>query len=994
MRLLRLEADGRASLSEWQLGNIPPYAILSHTWGNNGDEVTYEDINNGTGKEKHGYRKIDFCGKQAASDGFQYFWVDTCCINKANNTELFEAINSMFRWYQNAVRCYVFLSDVLNPSELSQSRWFTRGWTLQELIAPRIVEFFSSEGRRLGDKESLENQIHAITRVKIPALRGDPLSSFTVVERMEWSRERQTTIPEDNVYCLFGIFDVYLPLIYGEGSANARSRLVEAIEKRAGISHDAPNKAKPESHFVVPFGQNEEFVGREDILAELFKRIPPSTQKNNCQRTAIEGLGGIGKTQIALQAAFQVYEQYPDCSVYWVPVVSQITFENAYREIGNALHVPGMEDEKADVKSLVKAALERSKRCWLLIIDNADDSDLVFGDVGGFSAVEWLPFSRNGSLLFTTRNHQVTARLGVSRTNTLQLQRMSDTEATEMLQKGLEPSQLRDTESTMALIHSLENLPLAIKQACAYMAENQTVSTADYLRYYRSSNEEQIHFLTRDFRDQNRYDGMANAIAKTWLISFENISKRNPLAIRFLKLTCLVAEEDIPISLFDEEKNERVMREAIATLIAYAFITQRQEQDWFDIHGLVRLVTRNGLGQKRQEYVTAVTQRLARIYPWPEYSNRQTWIKYIPHAQAVLEIRKDCTDARALIRLLTNVAESSHKLFRYSEAEEMYRQVVELKQKIYGSDHPGALGSMNDLAIILGHQRKYVEAEEMDRKTLELREKILGRDHPEILDSMNNLALVFKDQGKYVEAEEMIRKTLELKEKILGRDHPKILDSMSNLALVFKDQGKYVEAEEMIRKTLELMEKILGRDHPNTLISMYNLGLVLAEQRKYAEAEEILRQTLEQREKILGPEHPDTLVSMNNVGSVFQDQGKYVEAEEMIRKTLELMEKILGRDHPDTLISMNNLGSVLAEQRKYAEAEEILRQTLEQREKILGPEHPDTLVSMILLAHACREQGKLAEAEAIFQQVLPLLEKVLGSEHQFTVLTKNIIGPA
>jgi len=154
MRLLQLQGGGSFSLVEFQGNNIPPYAILSHTWGPSNEEVTYRDLLNSTGKDKIGYRKLTFCGEQAAKDGLNYFWIDTCCINKSSSAELSEAINSMFRWYQNAEMCYVYLSDVSSRTsdrnakfsrrwkrEFRKSKWFTRGWTLQELLAPRDVIF-------------------------------------------------------------------------------------------------------------------------------------------------------------------------------------------------------------------------------------------------------------------------------------------------------------------------------------------------------------------------------------------------------------------------------------------------------------------------------------------------------------------------------------------------------------------------------------------------------------------------------------------------------------------------------------------------------------------------------------------------------------------------------------------------------------------------------------------------------------------------------------
>jgi hypothetical protein len=246
MRLLELKDNGDFNLSKDFINNEQPYAILSHTWGDDDEEVSFKDLMEGSGKTKSGYKKILFCGEQAARDGLQYYWVDTCCIDKSSNTELSEAINSMFRWYRNAAKCYVYLSDVsmndhdqVDPSLQSwesafrKSRWFTRGWTLQELIAPLSVEFFCSNGKRLGDKKSLERQLHEITGIAVPALQGIALSAFSVNERMSWAENRETKRQEDKAYSLLGIFDIYLPLIYGEGTKNAFNRLQEELYKRS-----------------------------------------------------------------------------------------------------------------------------------------------------------------------------------------------------------------------------------------------------------------------------------------------------------------------------------------------------------------------------------------------------------------------------------------------------------------------------------------------------------------------------------------------------------------------------------------------------------------------------------------------------------------------------------------------------------------------------------------------------------------------------------------
>jgi len=256
MRLLQCSVEGEISLTDDLAveDTLPPYAILSHTWGADTEEVTFEDMASGTGKGKLGYKKIQFCGEQARQDRLQYFWIDTCCINKTNKAELSHAIKSMFRWYRNASRCYVLLSDVSatkrkTGSEHFQftwetafraSRWFTRGWTLQELLAPRSVEFFSREQRRLGDKSSLQQQIHEITGIPNSALCGAPLSQFSVNvnERLSWIEHRQTKLEEDRSYCLTGIFSVNVSPFYGEGAGGAFKRLMDEVDKLSKCLQD------------------------------------------------------------------------------------------------------------------------------------------------------------------------------------------------------------------------------------------------------------------------------------------------------------------------------------------------------------------------------------------------------------------------------------------------------------------------------------------------------------------------------------------------------------------------------------------------------------------------------------------------------------------------------------------------------------------------------------------------------------------------------------
>jgi Heterokaryon incompatibility protein (HET) len=308
MRLLQLSSHAELSLTKDFGDDAPRYAILSHTWNeDNDEEVTFNDIVNRSGTNKAGYAKIQFCSEQATKDGLEYFWVDTCCIDKANHAELSEAITSMFRWYRDAVKCYVYLSDVSArkrdhngqterpwESGFRTSRWFKRGWTLQELIAPASVEFFSREGKHLGDKTSLERQIHETTRIPITALRGTPLSDFSVDERKRWAAERETKRKEDKAYCLLGIFHVFIPLIYGEGD-HAFIRLEEEISKRSGkinavvavsrtwirLTSLGSSRLVTHEHWMVTPHTDPLCTGRNDLLQDLHKEIDPSVKRKS-----------------------------------------------------------------------------------------------------------------------------------------------------------------------------------------------------------------------------------------------------------------------------------------------------------------------------------------------------------------------------------------------------------------------------------------------------------------------------------------------------------------------------------------------------------------------------------------------------------------------------------------------------------------------------------------------------------------------------------------
>ncbi|KAL2138102.1 hypothetical protein VTI28DRAFT_7469 [Corynascus sepedonium] len=465
--------------------------------------------------------------------------------------------------------------------------------------------------------------------------------------------------------------------------AESRERLVEAASRQPC--------------FLVPFGRNKDFVGRESTLARLLERIPPSADRDDCQRTAIEGLGGVGKTQIALEAAFQVRDEHPDC------------------------HIARVDDKKADVKLLVKTTLSQSADDWLLIVDNADDVELLFSAAGAIPLYDYLPFSYRGFIPFTTRNHEAIVKLDIPQRGIVNLAEMSRPEAADLLQRNVE-----------------------------------------YLNYCQSGNERLIELLSKDFKDRTRYKSTRNPVATTWLISFRHISRDNLLAAQYLRFMSFLAEKEIPKSLLPPGKSDLEADEAIGTLKAYAFITERPGQESYDMHRLVQLAMRNWLAKEGELTACATTliQHLDKVFPFPKHENRAIWARHLPHALTILGFQDHSTDNTAKSSLLFKVVESNSMLGKYQDVEALYRQTLKLQTQVLGTENPGTLYSMLGVANTLYSQGKYEEAKALCRQTLKLKTQVLGADHPDTLNNMNSLANTLHNQGEYEEAEALCRHTL------------------------------------------------------------------------------------------------------------------------------------------------------------------------------------------------------------------------------------------
>ncbi|KAI1443425.1 hypothetical protein F5Y02DRAFT_428986 [Annulohypoxylon stygium] len=550
---------------------------------------------------------------------------------------------------------------------------------------------------------------------------------------------------------------------------------------------------------------------------------------------------------------------------------------------------------------------------------------------------------------------------------------------------------MRDLENTRRLLALLAYLPLAIKQASAYMARTQ-ITTTRYLEHCLSSDTTQANLLTKKFEDQNRYRDSVNPIATTWLISLNQIERDYPMAARYLKCICFMGEKDIPKSLLPP--GDKLEEDgALGVLIGYAFITMREQGDSFDIHRLVRLAMRNYLqNQERAEIIAYTFAYLSTVLPFPQPENQRLWKRYMPHVETALEVQRECIQCDMKCSLLHFVARGYELGARYERSEKIYREILDLLDSIKNHSHHAImfLGYTEKLAYSLLHQGKYQEAEQISRRTLKSRMKVTGLGKRDAILSMNHLATALGSQGNFREAERIHRRALDLSKKMWGPEHGITLASMGNLSDILRIGRKYDEAEKTMWQTIELNRKALGSGHPETLLNTHFLAMIVDQRGRHSEAETLARENLELRKSVLGVEHPRTLESMSLLAESLLHQGMKDEAEILFEKTVELKKRVLGPKHPSTLLCMYNLAWTLHNQQgRYEEAERIFRQTMNLRVEVLGPKHLETMVNMDILACVLDKQGKYEEAESILQRLSNLEKEIQEHKGPGTTSTMN-----
>jgi hypothetical protein len=399
-----------------------------------------------------------------------------------------------------------------------------------------------------------------------------------------------------------------------------------------------PYPAVRDAAWLVPFERNPRFIGRESHLAELNERLFAMDQAT---KIAITELGGVGKTQLALELVYRTRDKYKNCLIIWIPATDTESLQQAYLHVAHQLGIPGWDDEKVDVKRLVQSYLSKeSVGQRLLVFDNADDIEMWIAKPGSKREpkhlIEYLPKAKQGSIVFTTRNRKIAVKL--AQQNVIEVPEMDEPMAIQLLQKCLVNQDLVNNKQDMkVLLKQLTYLPLAIVQAAAYINENG-IALADYLSLLADQEEEVIDLLSEEFEDDGRYWNAKNPVAKTWLISFEQIRQRDPLAADFLSFMACVDPKDIPQSLLSVGASRKKEIDAIGTLDAYSFITRRPAGLTLDLHRLVHLATQNWLQKAGliTQWTERAISRLEEVFPDDDYRNRSLWRTYLPHVRYAL----------------------------------------------------------------------------------------------------------------------------------------------------------------------------------------------------------------------------------------------------------------------------------------------------------------------------------------------------------------------
>ncbi len=632
--------------------------------------------------------------------------------------------------------------------------------------------------------------------------------------------------------------------------------------------------------FNVPHPRNPVFSGREELLEDLRKALTQGSQAALSQPQAMSGLGGIGKTQAAVEYAYRFLDDYR--AVLWSGAESRDALVSGFASAARLLELP--ESDEQDLGVVVQAAKRwlESNREWLLILDNVENLKLI---------EEFVPSNSAGGVLLTTRL-QATGTIA----KRVELTKMDVGEGSLFLLRrakivaGDAPLETAgEADRTLAAeIHGeVGGLPLALDQAGAFIDETPS-SLAEYLELYRAGGKK-----LRAARGELSPDHPS--VTVTFSLAFEQVSKNSAAAADLVRLFAFLAADAIPEEVFREGAEHLGEELARAAAEPLQFIEALKEAGRFSLvgrnpadktlamHRLVQVVVRDEMDEEtRRVWAERAVNALNEAFPWSKYENWAQCERLRSHGLAAAELVKSWRfDSQAAGDLLGKLGRYLRDRGLYEEAQPLYQRSLGISEKVLGPDHPEVATTLNNLASLHESQGRYEEAEPLYQRSLAISEKALGPDHPEVATTLNNLAGLYKSQGRYGEAEPLYQRSLAIKEKALGPDHPSVAITLNNLAGLYRSQGRYEEAEPLYQRSLAIKEKALSPDHPSVAGTLNNLAELYRSQGRYEEVEPLYQRDLAISEKALGPGHPSVATTLENFAGLLRRLGRVNEAKAM-----------------------------------------------------------------------------------------------------------------
>jgi tetratricopeptide (TPR) repeat protein len=674
----------------------------------------------------------------------------------------------------------------------------------------------------------------------------------------------------------------------------------------------------------IPYPRNPYFTGREELLQSLAASLRGGETVGISQPQAVSGLGGVGKTQLALEYAYRYYQDYD--VVLWTRADTQEALISGFVVFAILLQLPEQEErDQLKVMQAVKRWLT-SHAGWLLLLDNADDLTLVR---------DFLPPAGRGHTLLTTRAasmgrlaHPIEVDALDDESGALLLLRLTYRLASDA---ALEQAEASERAIALQITQELGGLPLALDQAGAYIEETHS-SLADYLQLYRSERTDLLKARGGLVPDH------PEPVATTWSLSFAQVQARSAAAADLLRACAFLHPDAIPEEIITEGAAELgpnvqvvtqsplAFNQAIGVLLSYSLLKRQPEEHLLSVHRLVQAVLKDGMDSVTyRQWAERLVQAVDTVLPAEvEYRTYRRYERCLPHAQECTKLieREQLTSfaARRLLYLTGNYL-TDHA--RYAEAEAFYQDSLRIREQALGPDHPDVAYPLYALASLYQFQGKYAEAGPLYQRALRILEQVQGLDHPDVAYPLNGLADLYREQGKYDEAEPLFQRALHIWERAYGPEHTLVAAPLNNLAIIYHEQGKYAEAEPLYQRALHIREQALGPDHPDVAYPLNGLANLYRRQGKVAEAEPLYQRALRIREQALGTDHPEMAYPLTGLAVLYANQGKYAEAELLYRRALSIRVQALGADHPLTREIVRNYADLLRKMRREAEASEL-----------------------------------------------------------------------